>query len=163
MSRGKKKLKAAVPVADAKNNDAAARRQLYDETYGELVKKQMSNSENFDKAILTLSSSGLGLSLAFIKDFVPMESASAKPMLLFSWLMFTAAILSTVGSYHTSQEAIDVQLKTAEDYYIREDAGALQRENPFASATLRLNKAAGIAFTIAIALTMLFVTYNLSK
>jgi hypothetical protein len=39
------------------------RKKLHDSLRDELLKRQLSNSENLDRAILMLSSAGLGLSL----------------------------------------------------------------------------------------------------
>jgi hypothetical protein len=43
---------------------------MYSEVRQDLLKRQFSNAENFDKAILSLSTAGLGFSLAFLKDLV---------------------------------------------------------------------------------------------
>jgi hypothetical protein len=40
----------------------------------DLLKRQVSNSENYDRAILSLATLFLGLSFAFLKDIVPVES-----------------------------------------------------------------------------------------
>jgi len=55
-----------------KNTDAdqESRSKLYREYYAELLKRQLSNSENADRAILSVSTAALGFSLAFIKDII---------------------------------------------------------------------------------------------
>ncbi len=57
-------------------NDSDGRKKLFAELKGELFKRQLSNSDNFDKAVLAYSSAGLALSLGFLKDFVPIAKAS---------------------------------------------------------------------------------------
>ena len=84
----------------------------------ELLKRQLSNSQLFDKAILTLSSAGLGFSLAFIRKGVPAAEASQLCLLYFSWGLFVVAIASTLISFFTSQRGIKKQLDLNENYYL---------------------------------------------
>lgn len=65
----------------------------------ELSKRDLSNVENLDKAILSLSSAGLGLSLVFIRNVVKLAEASHVWFLHVSWFMFVLAIISTLSSY----------------------------------------------------------------
>ncbi|MCE2400059.1 hypothetical protein J4G08_04130 [Candidatus Poribacteria bacterium] len=65
----------------------------------ELSKRDLSNVENLDKAILSLSSAGLGLSLVFIRNVVKLAEALHVWLLHLSWLMFVLAIISTLLSY----------------------------------------------------------------
>ena len=89
------------------------RERLYKDHYDELVKKQISNSENFDRSVLTLSASGLGLSLAFIKDVAPIAQAHARGLLIGSWGLFGTAIVATIASFMSSQQAIRFQILAA--------------------------------------------------
>ena len=152
-----KKDEFAVPY-----DDTELRHRIFKETYDELVKKQISNSENFDRSILTLSTSGLGISLAFLKDFVPLATAQVKLSLLLSWALFAIAIISTIGSFITSQEAIKKQIDFAHKYYLDKKEEFLGKINPWSSATNRLNIAAGTSFILAVSLTIFFAVYNLN-
>ncbi|EGR1181158.1 hypothetical protein AABF50_004589 [Vibrio parahaemolyticus] len=72
------------------------RQKMYDELRDELYKRELSNSESFDKAILSLSSAGLAISLTFIKSIVSIDSAIFVYWLYASWVCFGVAIISTV-------------------------------------------------------------------
>lgn len=96
----------------------AENKKLLAETRADLLKRQLSNAENYDKAILSLSTVFLGLSFAFLKDFVSTDQAEWLCLLYGSWVVLTAAVLTTVLSFRVSQRAIDEQLKRAEDYYL---------------------------------------------
>ncbi len=87
------------------------RKRLHDSLRDELFKRQLSNSENLDRAILMLSSAGLGLSLVFVKDLVPLAQADCMCILYFSWFLFGFAILSTIVSFFVSQQGIKKQLE----------------------------------------------------
>jgi hypothetical protein len=137
------------------------REELYAETRKDLLARQLSNAEQFDKAVLTLSSGGLGLSLAFIKDFVPIDKAQVITFLVVSWILFGFAIISTVISFLVSQRAINIQLHYAEQYYLKADGGYLTKKNVPAKITDVLNYASGILFVAAVGCTITFVMFNL--
>ena len=57
--------------------------KMFSERRRELIDRQLSNSEAQDKAILTLSSSGLVLSVSFIRFVVELDSAT------YTYLLFS--------------------------------------------------------------------------
>lgn len=63
-------------------------KKIYSETRNDLLNRHLSNTEAFDKAVLSLSSAGLGVSLAFIKDIVPIHTIINIRLLYISWLCF---------------------------------------------------------------------------
>lgn len=69
-------------------DDQKHRRELYANTRRDLLDRQLSNSEKFDNAILTLSTGALAISLAFIKDIVPLKLAQNLWLLKASWWLF---------------------------------------------------------------------------
>ena len=68
-----------------------------------------SSTDSFDTNMLTLSSGALGISLAFIKDIVPLGQAKWLPSLLISWVSFAVCILATVISFRVSKAALKKQ------------------------------------------------------
>lgn len=137
------------------------RKDLYKSTKNDLDKRQLSNSEQFDKAILTLSTAALGFSLAFIKDIVKIAEAKNSEYLLYSWYFFGAAIISTMASFIISNFGIKRRLTDAYEYYINKKEEFLNRTNPFAVATEWLNYFSGFIFVCALLLTIVFVSKNL--
>ena len=144
-------------------DDNKARQELYAKTRDDLLKRQLSNSENADRAVLTVSAAALGFSLAFIKDIVPLGTAAYTALLYLSWLCFVLAIIITLVSFFTSQYAIDEQLVLAERYYLQHDEEALKTRPVFATITDRLNIAGAVIFVIGIVATCTFVAINLGK
>lgn len=104
----------------------------------------------------------MGLSIAFIKDVVPLAHARCKPLIVFSWIGFTVAVLSTVVSFLLSQEAFARQIQNAQDYYIDNIEDALKRKNPYARCVWWLNISSIACFAIAVLLTISFVSINIS-
>lgn len=136
------------------------REELYRDTRDDLLKRQLSNSENFDKAILTLSTAALGISLTFTKYVVPLQSAAYLWTLRLSWVLFTLAIISTLCSFLLSQCGIKTQLRHAEKYYLERKDEFLAKGNRAARYTERAAYASAILFVGAIILLVLFVSLN---
>lgn len=136
-------------------------KELYKSQSEHLLRSLLSSSEQFDKAVLTLSSAGLGLSLTFLRFVVPFADAQCKSLLSWSWTLFILAIISTVLSFLTSQYAVTQQLARAERAYIHEDETALEESNPLGFATAVLNCFSAATFVFALIFTVVFVRANL--
>lgn len=145
------------------SDDIDRRRQLYDRTRDDLFRRQLSNAENSDRAVLTLSAAFLALSITFISDVVHVETAAGIHILVASWVLFIAAIVLTVLSFAVSQEAINLQLKRAKEYYLDRIVDAGTMANGWASATIWLNRGSGVCFVLATVLTVSFVIGNLEE
>jgi hypothetical protein len=140
-------------------SDSQLRQQLYANARTELLERQFSNSEAYDKAILTLSSGFLALSLTFIKDIVPRAQLSHTWLLYLSWGTLAAAILCTVVSFRVSNAAIEAQLHRAHRYFIERDEDAFKK-TPLAKLVEGLNVSSGLAFIVGVVLTAVFVISN---
>jgi hypothetical protein len=135
--------------------------RIYSETRRDLLTRELSNSEAYDKAIISLSSALLGISLAFIKDIIRSGAACNKEFLYYSWYLFASAIVLTIISFIMSNLGIKRQLKYAQRYYLEGKAEYLKKSNIFAKLTDLTNILAGISFVLAIVLTVMFVTLNI--
>jgi uncharacterized membrane protein YgcG len=137
------------------------RRDVYKSTRDDLLGRQLSNSEKFDNAVLTLSTGALGLSLAFIKDIVPVKMAIYLWVLKTSWCFFGLSIVLTLLSFFVSQFAINKQLEYAEEYYLNKKEEYLKRKNHFAIMTNYINYSSCLLFVAAIVFTVIFVSSNI--
>jgi len=137
------------------------RKKVHAELRNELFRRQLSNSDNFDKAILTYSSAGLALSLGFLKDLIPFSHAKCSWLLFWSWGLFVLAVVVVIVSFIFSQLGIDKQLTINEKYYLQMNDDALAERNRFAKWTDRLAYAAAASFVIAITFSTIFVSVNL--
>ena len=137
-------------------------RAIFESVRDHLNKADLSASEQFDKAVLTLSTAGLGFSVALTRYIVPLESAAAICLLVVSWLCFAAAIISTVVSFLTSRSAIRDTRSYAHRYYMEGDDKFADRVSPYSRVTYVLNFVSGFVFIIAILLTIAFATINVS-
>ncbi len=136
------------------------RKRVYASTRQDLLTRNLSNSEKYDNAILTLSTGVLGASLAFIKDVVPLDKAEYIPLLKLSWWLFGAAIVFTLVSFAVSQLAIKRQLLYVEKYYLESKEEYFNKENQPALWTEYINYASGVLFILGIVATVSFVSLN---
>ncbi len=127
----------------------------------ELHKRQLLNSDNYDKAILTLSSSGLAISLTFIKDIVPLSQAEFLWLIKFGWIFFLISIVISLLAYITSNKAIDVEMDKAERFYDNGNEAARFEKNNFSIINKYLNYFTGLSFVVALIAIVMFVILNL--
>lgn len=130
----------------------------YNKYKAEIDKRELANSDNYDKNILTLSSAGLVTSLTLIKDI------SSSPIwiifLYTSWVLFGLSIILTISSFLLSNFALRMQLKIAEDYYINGNDDAFNKTNYLGKSTAWVNLSSGLAFSLAVASVIVFGTLN---
>jgi hypothetical protein len=118
------------------------------------------SSDDFDKSLLTYASGTLGLSLAFIKDIVKIDSATALPCLYWSWIFLTACIVITIASFRISIEAQKRHLITAQRVFLEDDEEASNKGNAW-STLLDICAYVGATFFLAgVVTTVLFVYLN---
>ena len=134
--------------------------ELYVKEEEDLSKRELSNVENLDKAILSLSSAGLGLSLVFIRNVVELAEASHLWLLHLSWLMFVLAITSTLSSYLFGQCALNKQREFIEKYYLENDEDAGKQISFASRMTYILSYVSVFTYIAAVSFTALFIMYN---
>jgi hypothetical protein len=123
---------------------------IFDSLRDELLKRELSNTENYDKAILTLSAAALGLSLTAIRFIVPLETAEHIWLIKSGWILLLVSIITSLLAYLMSNKAITEQMKNAENYYTKGIAEAFNKPNIFIKYNAVLNYVTGVAFIIAI-------------
>jgi hypothetical protein len=62
--------------------------------------------EVFDKTVVTLSGGALGISFAFIKDFLGTGPVMAKPWLIRAWAAWVVSLSASLTSHYLSTFAI---------------------------------------------------------
>lgn len=139
------------------------RKRLHDSLRDELFKRQLSNSENLDRAILMLSSAGLGLSFIFVKNIVQQGDADWTFLLTSSWILFGSAILFTLVSFFVSQQGIKKQLKMNTEYYLEGKDEVINQKNRWADSIEWLSYVSASIYLLAIISLVLFIAQNLSK
>jgi len=137
--------------------------EIYDSFRDDLNKRSLSNSENYDRAILTLSSSGLAISLTFLKFLVPPDKASGIWMMQLGWICFLISIVITIIAFRVGNKAIEKQLEIAEEYYVNNNPKAFDQKNCWSMLNNCLNSFVGLLFSIALILIVIFVIKNINE
>lgn len=147
---------------ERKEEEAEKAFKIHGEEVAELRKRQLSNTENYDKTITMLSSAGLALSLTVITKIATVESIREIGYLYSSWLFYSIAIFTGLIAYVISNKCIDYQINIADQYYLQGDNEAREKKRPF---IFKLNDMSncltGISFLIALGCTIMFMKNNI--
>ena len=108
--------------------------------------RELSASQDYDRAILTLSSATLALTATFLKDIAP--NPPKEPLLLVaSWTGLIVAIVLIIGSFLISQWVIRAEARN-------EGAPWMTK------LTVAVNVVAGVGFVVGIVLFAIFALLN---
>jgi hypothetical protein len=135
--------------------------EQYQALRNQIWQGRQANYENQDKAILSLASGALGVSLAFVKDIVPISQASWITLLVTSWGLFGVSIVVVLISFGLAQAAHDLQLELARKYYVERsiDEDGMSK-NRYLSCTEWLNRSAVVCFLAGLVCTVVFASVN---
>lgn len=133
--------------------------EQYRQFRDDLWKRQLSNAENFDKAILTLSSAAIGLSMTFLSKYENELSNSC--FLYIGWILQVSSIIATLASYIIGQWGITLQLEITYRYFLEKDDSALNTQNHWAKKSESCTVAAGVCFVLGIITLMVFFAINI--
>lgn len=135
--------------------------EMHDRVREELLKRELSNSENYDKYLLTLSAASLGFSLTALRFVIPAASAEHIWMIKLGWMLLLGCIITSIAAFWISNKAIAIELKIAEDYYLNNKQDARNQKNNYKNINSYLNLYAGSMFALAILLIVLFAMLNI--
>ena len=145
-----------------KSDKTTEGKRLYERARDELIALRRSNSEIYDRALMTLSSALLVASLSFIGKLVPLKTANYLIVLHFSWICFGLTIISTITSFIYGQLAIKTLLNAAERYYLYDEQGSYDVSLVVEKRLMCINSLSGIVFILGIIFSILFVIINTS-
>jgi hypothetical protein len=148
---------------DPENYEQKRRKELYDSLAAQARTDQQASSDAFDKSLLTFSSGALGLSLAFIKDVVPLDKAGWLPWLYLSWIAFASCIGVTIASFQLGIQAQKTHLDYLYEYYIECKDEFFNKKNCWTKAVTSCAVAGATFFLAGLIGTMIFVLENISR
>ena len=132
-------------------------RSVMSQRLSHLLNANFSESELFDKSILTLAGGVFGLSLTFIKQI---PHTSFITLLCLSWIFYVVSILSTLVSMLVSQSAVEKDIIYTQNE-ITDIKDKSQYQNPLACCVRCLNICSITCFVVGSILLSIFVTLNL--
>ncbi|GEM_PF-1878763 len=140
-----------------------ARQKAYEDYVKENLPSFRSSFENFDKALLSLSSGALVLSLTFIKDIVPLPYLKIIWVLGLSWLAYLWAIISVLQSLRVAPKSHEERFEYAYEYFVNNRDEFYNKVGPKQKSLNRWNANSWMAFLIGLILTVIFSWWNLSS
>ena len=148
--------------SDDQKADLDRRQQLFDQLSTQARTDQQASSDSFDNNLLTYSSALLGLSLAFIKDIVPLGSAVWLPCLYASWGLLAVCILATIASFRFGIEAQKRHQDFLYEYYINRNSEYFNKKSQWSVAVTVCGYIGAVTFFLAVVITVLFSIRNVS-
>jgi len=143
--------------------DDALRWQLYNDHKKQAWEDIQSSTDSYDQSLLTLSSGGLGLSIAFIKDIVPLQHATWLTLLYVSWVAFGLCILTTVVSFEVAIKTQNEHLETCWKFYVDRDDSFRDKQGKHSKRLKWCTIIAGTLFVLALACTIVFAVENVGR
>ena len=119
-----------------------------------LIEFRAQADDAFDSTLLKLSGGALGLSLAFVRQFIGAGAPQAVWALQLAWLLWATSLLSGVASYYSSGAAM-------EQATLQHDKGDTATGEPFTNVTRWLNRANGGCFALGVLFAVIFMNCNL--
>ena len=127
-------------------------------------RRYVSNSEHYDKAILTLSSASLGFSVFVLNYIVPWKSACFLWLLFIAWGALGLSVVCSLLGYRIANRAIKALDVNMQAYYLHNTV-----EEPETPYTKRLNNIVsqlnwliGVLFILGLFTALLFVSLNIT-
>ncbi len=115
----------------------------------DLKMRQLSNTENYDKVVLTLSSTGLMFSIAIV-NFIN-GTVVGLYCLYFAWVFFIVSVSTLLLSFITGNKAV-------EHKYLGNDSSS----NKYSKWTKCLNIIAGVLLILAFIMITIFAYFNIN-
>ncbi|MBL4800112.1 MAG: hypothetical protein JKY50_22160 [Oleispira sp.] len=135
----------------------------YDKYLDALESRESSNTEAYDKAILTLSSAGLALSMVILKLFSSGVEPQFIAAIISSWILFFIAIFTTVLSFLVANLEIEVSEGLAKDLYIDRVTRDKLKKNKWSKRLEILTWTSGPAFILALLSVIFFAVGNVGS
>jgi hypothetical protein len=133
---------------------------LYLKHIGQAWADLQSSSDQFDKSLLTFSSGALALSIAFVKDIVPLREAAFRGLLYWSWLAFGLCIAVTIMSFAFSVQAQKKHMGFLYEFFINCNPKFLNKKSVWSYLVTGCAFLAAGSFLTGLALTLVFAFEN---
>ncbi|MBC8253456.1 MAG: hypothetical protein H8E35_05445 [Ardenticatenia bacterium] len=124
-----------------------------------LISAEQKSQEDFDKTVIALSGGALGISFAFVKNFVGEQPPQKPCLLLISWMAWATSVTCVLASLYFSQQALRQavkQIDSGSDEVYRATPGGVHSH-----LTRILNALGGLLFLIGVISLAVFASINI--
>ncbi len=134
--------------------------EMYLRMEKDISDREMMNSVNRDRTLITISIAGLGLSVAFVKNIPSGSNISSPGIIYVVWVLFGLCIISVLLSYIFALTALERYRQINREYYIEDNDNARNKKYFSLGATQFLNYASVILFMLAVISGVIFIIKN---
>jgi len=124
-----------------------------------LLPAEQKAQEDFDKTVVSLSGGALGVSFAFVKDFLGDRAPTSLWLLEVAWVAWGLSVTAILVSYFTSRFALRRAIQQVDDRSILHQPPG----GKFTFWTHVLNGCGGLLFLVGVAAIGVFVFKNLQR
>ncbi|MCL5429034.1 MAG: hypothetical protein M1347_04420 [Chloroflexi bacterium] len=122
-----------------------------------LMDEYQKTSEGFDRTIITLASSALGISVAFLNDIVPERDPNTLPILGAAWILIGLSLAAIVFSFLFAIKSRKSAIRDI-DLVLR---GGTEKETKYPRTATALSWVSAITLILGIFLYLVFAVMNL--
>jgi hypothetical protein len=122
-----------------------------------LQELETEQQRTYDTTVITLSGGALGVSFAFVKDFVSPDTMIQHGILVVAWICWAFSIITILASHLISVEMLRAAIR-AEDQ--KNPQGRIRWVDGF---MLGLNVSGGVLFVAGVIFLAVFIGNNLGK
>lgn len=115
------------------------------------------SQQAYDKAVLTLSGGALGISFAFVSNFLDKSKIICSGWLITAWISWGVSVTAVLFSFFFSILALRKAIKQVDNRTIREERPG----GSFDTITAVLNAAGGLLFLVGVISIITFVIANM--
>ena len=137
-------------------------RPNFDDDWKTLNDVAKSNSENYDKAVLTVATIALSLGMVFVKEVAGGAAIGLKIVLIFSWFFLALSVGSVIYGYRVTNTMLDLLKKHGKSsWYSSGDpltSHELVRYRNMKESLRTLNETAGVFLALGLTCSIIFST-----
>jgi hypothetical protein len=135
-------------------------RKNFEDDWKALNDVAKSNSENYDKGILTVATIALSLGLVFTKEAALAATLGLKVILVLSWVLLTLSVCSVLYGYSITQSMLNLLKKYGEHAWFSVGDPVTDKEydriSKLQQSIKSINSAAGVFLSLGLFFSILF-------
>ena len=120
----------------------------------QLIEYLAKANDAFDNTLLKLSGGALGLSFAFVRQFVGGDEVRSAWLLGAAWVLWIGSLTFGLWSHYVSGLAMEEAIQ-------RHDAGDAAEGGRYDKVTRYLNPVGGLAFVVGVSFAVAFMICNI--